>query len=73
MAPTPSEANHVFVALKTFFNFAFRRGYIETSPIARLQKPHKDRPRRRVLTLESSALCSLRRRILAPMGGCCAS
>jgi integrase len=50
MSPTPSEANHCYVSLKTFFNFAFRRGYIDASPIARLQKPYKDRARRRVLT-----------------------
>ena len=50
MSGTPSEANHVYVALKTFFNFSFRRGYIDASPVGRLQKPHKDKPRRRVLT-----------------------
>jgi integrase len=47
---TPSEANHLYVALKTFCGFAFRRGYIEANPLARLQKPHKTNARSRVLT-----------------------
>jgi integrase len=47
---TPSEATHLFVAMKTFFNICIDRGYIETSPIGRLKKPHKAKPRSRVLT-----------------------
>jgi intergrase/recombinase len=50
MSDTPSEANHFFAAVKTFLNFCVRRGYIEASTLARLQKPHKAKPRSRVLT-----------------------
>ena len=50
MRSTPSEATHLFVALKTFFNACIDRGYIETSPIGRLKKPHNAKPRSRVLT-----------------------
>jgi integrase len=52
LSDTPSEATHVYVALKTFFNVCIDRGYIEASPIGRLKKPHKERRRRRVLTPE---------------------
>jgi integrase len=49
MSATPSEATHLFTALKTFFNVCIDRGYIESSPIGRLKKPHKAKPRSRVL------------------------
>jgi integrase len=50
MSDTPSEANHFYTALKTFMNFSFRRGYIEASPLGRLQKPHKTKARTRALS-----------------------
>ncbi|MBV8739607.1 MAG: integrase arm-type DNA-binding domain-containing protein [Alphaproteobacteria bacterium] len=50
MSDTPSEANHLYTALKTFMNFCFRRGYIEASPLGRLQKPHKVKARSRALS-----------------------
>jgi integrase len=50
MARTPSEATHTFTALKTLYNFSFRRGYVEVNPLVRLQKPHKAKPRSRVLS-----------------------
>ena len=52
MSDTPSEANHAYAALKTFMNFGFRRGYIEASPLARLQKPHKAKARTRALSAD---------------------
>ena len=48
---TPSEANHLFGVLRTFFNWCFRRDLIKFSPpTAKLTKPHKEQSRSRVLT-----------------------
>jgi len=47
---TPSEANHFFGVLKTFFAWCEQRQLISISPIARLSKPAKETSRDRVLT-----------------------
>jgi integrase len=47
---TPSEANHFFGVLKTFFAWCEQRQLISLSPIARLSKPAKETSRDRVLT-----------------------
>ena len=47
----PSEANHLHVAAKTFFNWAAsrRNSYIRHSPISGIEKPAQDGERERVL------------------------
>jgi integrase len=52
---TPSEANHLFAALKTFLNWCKVREYIATNPIAGTSKPYKETPRTRILTLAELA------------------
>lgn len=47
----PSEANHAFAALRTFFNWCERRDLMP-SPMGKLGKPHKETKRDRVLSLE---------------------
>lgn len=47
---TPSEANHAFVALKTFFNWSVRRGLLQTHPLIAQQKPARCVTRDRVLS-----------------------
>ena len=44
----PSQANHVFGALRTFFNWAERQD-LGPSPMRKLWKPHRDRDRDRTL------------------------
>ena len=48
----PSEANHTFGVLRTFFNWCERRDLIARSPVAKLTKPHKETSRDRVLTID---------------------
>jgi hypothetical protein len=47
---TPSEANHAFTAIRTFFRFAVRRRFISRSPVEGLQIPSRSVARDRVLT-----------------------
>jgi integrase len=47
---TPSEANHAFTAIRTFFRFAVRRRFISRSPVEGLQIPSRVVARERVLT-----------------------
>lgn len=47
---TPSEALHVYRALKAFFNWAVSRDMIEQSPMGKLQPPSRDKARERVLS-----------------------
>ncbi len=49
MRDTPSEAAHALVAIKIFFNWCVRRGYMAANPCERLTAP-KSAPRERVLT-----------------------
>jgi integrase len=46
---TPSEASHALIAIKVFFNWCLRRGYIPANPCAHLI-PTKSPSRSRVLT-----------------------
>jgi integrase len=48
---TPSAANHLHVAAKTFFNWAAsrRRSYIKHSPLAGIEKPAEDGEREHIL------------------------
>ena len=45
----PSEANHCFVAARTFFNFCMEAQYINETPMRRLKLPYKLKSRDRVL------------------------
>jgi len=45
----PSEANHLFGVLRTFFNWCEKRDLC-TSPIRKLDKPYKEKSRDRILT-----------------------
>jgi integrase len=47
---TPSEANHTFKYLRTFFFWCVRRGLLEHSPLTAMRMPYKETPRDRVLT-----------------------
>lgn len=48
---SPSQANHVFGALRTFFNWCEKRDYC-ASPLRKLTKPHREKTRSRVLSAE---------------------
>jgi integrase len=50
LASTPYEANNCFVAIRAFLMWCVRRGYIENSPLGRLQKPHAAPARDRVFS-----------------------
>jgi integrase len=50
MQSTPSEADHAFRYVRTFFNFCVKRGLIDASPVARLEAPSKGQSRERVLS-----------------------
>ncbi len=49
---TPSEANHAFGAIRTFFRWCERRGYVEKNPLRTLQMPYPKKRRKRILTDE---------------------
>ena len=46
----PSQANHLYGVLKTFFGWCERRDLVAASPIRKLTKPHKEKERKRTLT-----------------------
>jgi integrase len=50
LAHTPSEANHFFGVLKTFFNWCEQRQLVTRSPIATLSKPAREKSRDRTLS-----------------------
>ena len=50
LAETPGTANHVFTAMRTFFNWSVARRYITHSPMAGMSLPAKPGERDRVLT-----------------------
>jgi integrase len=52
---TPSTARHAFVALRTFFRFAVKRGLVPHSPCERLGAPTRAETRDRVLSPEEIA------------------
>jgi len=47
---TPTEQNHAHTVLSIMLLWACRRGYIQTSPMARLQLPARVQPRSKLLT-----------------------
>lgn len=47
---TPSEQEHAFRVARTFFNFCLKRGYLDASPMARLEAPRPAKSRDRVLS-----------------------
>jgi len=46
----PSEANHLFGVLRTFFAWCERHDLLARSPVANLSKPHREKSRERVLS-----------------------
>ena len=53
---TPSEANHFFAALRTFFLWAQTQQLLDKSPLANQSKPTKEKQRDRLLTDEEVRL-----------------
>ena len=47
---SPSEANHLFGVLRTFFAWCERHDHLFRSPLANLGKPHREKSRERVLS-----------------------
>lgn len=47
---SPSSQNYAFTTFKVFFNWAVRRQYIESNPLAALKKPNRQVARERVLS-----------------------
>ena len=45
----PSEANHLFGVLRTFFTWCEAHDHLARSPLAHLSKPHREKSRERVL------------------------
>jgi integrase len=52
LAETPSEANHAFKYLRTFYLWCIRRGLLDHSPIAAMKMPFKETTRERTLSDE---------------------
>jgi integrase len=52
MRKTPSEARHAFAIIRTFFNWAERRRYVQRSPCWNVHPPKSSPPRERVLAKE---------------------
>ena len=52
MIDMPTELHNAFVYLAMFFNWCMKRGYIESAPTARMQKPPKPPSRERVLSVD---------------------
>jgi integrase len=48
----PVLANRVLAAVRAMFNWAIRRGIVETSPAALVQRPAAEKPRERTLTAD---------------------
>lgn len=50
--PSHAIRRNSYVFLRAFFNWSYKRGYIEQSPVARLEPPPASKPRERVLTAD---------------------
>lgn len=50
--PSEPVRRNAFVFLRAFFNWSYRRGYLDVSPMARLERPADSTPRERVLTID---------------------
>ncbi len=48
----PIEANRLYALLSKFFSFSLQRGWIESNPMDRLQKPAKEKAKSRFLSKE---------------------
>ncbi len=61
-AEAPSEQKHALVALKVFFSWCVRQGYLEHSPCEALRSPRTSASRERTLTTQEavSVLCRSR-------------
>jgi integrase len=46
------QANRVLAFLRRFFNWCVERGYLETNPTSGIPKPHREKARERVLSLD---------------------
>ncbi len=46
---SPSSQNYAFTTFKVFFNWAVRRGYLQSNPLSPHKRPHRMTPRERVL------------------------
>lgn len=46
---SPSSQNYAFTTFKVFFNWAVRRGYLQSNPLLPHKRPHRMMPRERVL------------------------
>lgn len=56
MASTPSEAEHAYRVVRTFFNYCVRRGHVRDSPLEQVEPPAKQSSRDRTLTDEELVL-----------------
>ena len=52
LSDRPAEKRHAFVVLRAFMNWAYRKHYLDQSPLARMQPPKGYNSRSRVLTNE---------------------
>lgn len=50
LSDRPSEQQHAFTTIRAFLRWAYRKHYIERSPIERMRAPHPYVPRERVLS-----------------------
>lgn len=50
LGKTPSEANHAFKYLRSFFLWCVRRDLLEANPIAAMRMPYREHSRDRILT-----------------------
>ncbi|HEV7691568.1 MAG TPA: tyrosine-type recombinase/integrase [Hyphomonadaceae bacterium] len=50
-----SEGRHAFVAVRAFLNWAYKKHYVDVSPLSRMEVPQGSTPRERVLTDEELA------------------
>jgi len=52
MSDTPTQANRLQAYLSKFFNWCWDRGYVDPSPMVRMQKRFKEKPRKRHLSAD---------------------
>jgi integrase len=50
LAHVPAEARNAFIYIRVFFNWCVKRGYLDQSPVSRLEAPLPSRSRERVLS-----------------------
>jgi len=52
MSDTPTQANRLHAYLSKFFTWCWDRGYVDPSPVTRLKKRFKEKPRKRNLSAD---------------------